>query len=167
MRVARAGGEPELRRDLETGVGVGGVAGRFQLIVDRPQEGRVAKQRPDQVVGIGLLVGVDVFLEIVEAGDSGQPPGGQRQLQFLAELLLVDADENVADFLFGGVDVDIVVGLQLTECGNRLERQRFSQVDRGSPGQAPMRHLGRVGQARRRPALEVVVVRIGVGGQRQ
>ena len=40
---------------------------------------------------------LDIFLQIVEAGDSGQPVAGVGELEFLAELVLVDADEDVAD----------------------------------------------------------------------
>ena len=51
------------------------------------------------------------LLEIIEAGDAGQPFAGIGELQLLAELVLVDIDEDIADLLLGGVDVDIVLGV--------------------------------------------------------
>ena len=94
-----------------------------QIVVDRAQEGRVAEQRPDQVVGIGLLVRDDVLAQIIEAGDAGQPLARVGELEFLAELVLVDADEDVADLELGGVDIDIIVGLELAIGGDRAQGQ--------------------------------------------
>ena len=63
---------------------------------------------PQQIVGIGFLVRADILVEIIEAGDRRQPRAVIGELEFLAELVLVDADEDVADFELGRVDVDII-----------------------------------------------------------
>ena len=52
-------------------------------------------------------------MKVVDARDSRQPVARVGELEFLAELVLVDADEDVADFEPGRVDIDIVVGLEI------------------------------------------------------
>ena len=123
----------------------------------RRNDRRSPNSGPEDVVGIGFLVRSHMLVEVIEACDPLHASPYSAQLEFLAELVLVDAHEHVAGFDLGRVDVDIVVGFELAIGGDRLQRQSVAEIDRSIARRPPVRQLGRIRQGRRGPALEVVV----------
>src|SRR5690606_17095436 len=109
-------------------IAVNGLRGRLQGVVDEAQEGRIAVQRPEQVVVVALLVGGDVFLQIVEAAHGGDRSALVGELQLLADLVLVDGHKGVGDLQLGGVEVDVVVGEQFAVRRDRLQRQGIRKI---------------------------------------
>ena len=91
-----------------------------QVIVDGAKESRVAEQRPEEIVGISFLMRSDPFLQIVKTGHSVEAGACIGCLELLAELVLADTDEYIADRIAGRVDVDEVVGLEVAVCGDRF-----------------------------------------------
>ncbi|MNS59512.1 hypothetical protein D3C72_924720 [compost metagenome] len=80
-------------------------------------------------------------------------------MQLLAGLLLIHGHQGVGDLQLGGVEVDVVVGVQLAIAGDRLQRQGVGQVPRHAQGRTPGLQPRLVGQTRRGARLEVVLRR--------
>src|SRR5688500_6438482 len=111
--MANAGGQAERGADFIAEFDVGCVVLRLQIVVDRAEEGGYALQRTDQVVGIGLLMGRYTLAQVIEARDADQRPGVEIELELLADLVLIDANEDVADFKLSSVNIDEVVRREL------------------------------------------------------
>ena len=91
---------------------------------------------------------LDVLFQIIEPGDAGQALAGVCKLEFLAELLLVDGDKNIANLILGCVNIDVVVGLELAPVV--IASRQASGTHRRCPCE-PYSELGRVGRRLVRP----------------
>jgi hypothetical protein len=67
-----------------------------------------------------------MLAKIIKARHTLEPAQVQGQLQFLAELILVNADEKVARLDLGGIDVHIIVRLEISISSDRPEGHRVA-----------------------------------------
>ena len=101
---------------------------RIQIVVDEAREGGEDTGR-SIIVGISFLVRADILGKVIETADRRQSAAVViGELQFLAELVLVDVDEDVANLERARVDVDVIARVELPVSRDRLQRQSVRQV---------------------------------------
>ena len=90
-------------------------------------------------------MGVVLFSQVIQAGDSGQPVARVRELELLAQLFLMNIDEDVTHFEGGRINVDVILGVELPERRDRLQGQHVGYIVRRRPGDTPMSQFRRIG----------------------
>ena len=158
VRVAQAERAGELVAELPGGLPEGGVAVGVEVVVDGPQERERQRAEHEEVVRVRLLVRGDALVEVVEAEHGVQAPAVvEQELEFLGQLVLVHAHEHVAELPLAGVDVDVVVHVEVAIAGDGLEAPVVGHVPADGERDAAVVEVLSLVAGERRARLELPV----------